>query len=145
MESTFNHKVKVNVRFGDIDLLHHVNNAAFCSILDEGRITYFRDVAGDLFDWNSIPFVLANINLNFVSPAHLYDKLEVSSRCTKIGNKSFAMEQEIRLRPDGQLVVSSTSTLVSFDPVKRQTYPIPTHWAEVIEQFEGRILRTLPL
>lgn len=143
METTdpFKHCVRVNVRFNDIDLLHHVNNSAYCSMLDEGRVIYFRDVGENRFDWSEINFVLVNLNLNFKASAHLFDKVEVFTRVVRIGNKSLTMEQEIRLRPEGKLLVNAISVVSGYNRKMETSEEITPEWINAFESFEGRVLK----
>ncbi|HBJ77087.1 MAG TPA: hypothetical protein DDY68_04675 [Porphyromonadaceae bacterium] len=137
----FHHSIKVNVRFGDIDLLHHVNNAAFASILDEGRINYSKEVDPEGFNPDRIAMVLVNINLDFIASAHIFDQLEIFTRCTRIGNKSLDLEQMICLCPEGKVIVRSHSTLVSIDPYTHESRAVPEDWILKLEQFEGKQLK----
>ena len=40
----FKHKLKINVRFADLDAMQHVNNAAYLTYLEEARIDYFNSL-----------------------------------------------------------------------------------------------------
>ena len=42
--SNYKHKLKINVRFADLDAMQHVNNAAYLTYLEEARIDYFNSL-----------------------------------------------------------------------------------------------------
>jgi len=54
----------IEVRWGDLDALNHVNNTAFLRYLEEVRIRWFESLDGP---WEGDDFgpVVVNINCNF--------------------------------------------------------------------------------
>ena len=48
---SFKHFSPVHIRFNDIDILGHVNNAVQQYYFDIARLDYFRDVFKEAVDW----------------------------------------------------------------------------------------------
>ena len=42
--SLFKHKIKMNIRFSDLDAMGHVNNAKYLTYLEEARIDYLNNI-----------------------------------------------------------------------------------------------------
>jgi acyl-CoA thioester hydrolase len=92
------------VRFRDCDAMGHVNNAVFSTYLEEARI----DVLGGLR-----PFILARVEIDFRSQLRAGEEIEIGTRCSRVGTKSFDLEHQIRA--DGRVVADARSVLVAYD------------------------------
>jgi acyl-CoA thioester hydrolase len=92
------------VRFRDCDAMGHVNNAVYSTYLEQARI----GILGDLD-----PFILARVEIDFRAELRAGENVEVHSRCSKIGNKSFELEHEIRAGE--RVVADAKSVLVGYD------------------------------
>jgi acyl-CoA thioester hydrolase len=93
-----------HVRFRDCDAMGHVNNAVYSTYLEQARI----GILGDLE-----PFILARVEIDFRAELRAGEDVEVHSRCSKIGNKSFELEHEIRA--GARVVADAKSVLVGYD------------------------------
>ena len=71
-----NHKKKIQIRFGDIDIMGHVNNGVQLSYLDLGRLDYFEQVYGQTIDWNDAALLVAHLEIDYLAPILLKDKIE---------------------------------------------------------------------
>jgi len=107
-------EIQVSVRFNETDALGHVNNTSYFIYLEEARIKFFETlrVGLDAGDWS---FILASIKCDFINQAYFNQLLTVKTYVTKIGTKSFELEQEIVCSQTNQLISSSKSVLVNFD------------------------------
>ena len=108
------HVHRDTVRFRDCDAMGHVNNAVYSTYLEEARI----GVLGDLID-----FILARVEIDFRSELRAGEDVEVRTRCSRIGTKSFDLEHEITA--DGRVVAEGKSVLVSYDYELAQSVPVP--------------------
>jgi acyl-CoA thioester hydrolase len=102
------------VRFRDCDAMGHVNNAVYSTYLEEARI----GVLGALHD-----FILARVEIDFRSELRMGEEVEVRTRCSRIGTKSFDLEHVIAA--DGRVVAEAKSVLVSYDYGRRESVPVP--------------------
>ena len=101
------------VRFRDCDAMGHVNNAVYSTFLEEARI----DVLGGLAD-----FILARVEIDFRSELRAGEEIEVRTRCSRIGTKSFELEHEIAA--DGRIAAEAKSILVGYDYEHGQSVPL---------------------
>jgi acyl-CoA thioester hydrolase len=96
--------VRERVRFNDCDPMGHVNNALYSTYLEQARI----DALGGLD-----PFILARVEIDFRAELRAGDELEISTRCSNVGTKSFELEHEIRT--GDRVAAQAKSVLVGYD------------------------------
>ncbi|MGA7723089.1 MAG: thioesterase family protein [Ignavibacteriaceae bacterium] len=137
-EKNFKHKIKINVRFSDLDAMRHVNNAAYLSYLEEARISYFNDVLNRPKNSLNFGVVIARIEIDYLQPIMLGDELEIITRVSKLGNKSSDVEHLIIIiRGEARIHAASALTkLVSFDYQSQRSILIPENVKEKIIAFE---------
>jgi acyl-CoA thioester hydrolase len=99
------------VRFNDCDPMGHVNNATYSTYLEQARI----GALGGLED-----FILARVEIDFRSELHFGEDVEVRSRCSRLGTKSFDLAHELRAG-DGRLIAEAVSVLVAYDYERAQS------------------------
>ena len=102
------------VRFRDCDAMGHVNNAVYSTYLEEARI----GVLGDLVD-----FILARVEIDFRSELRAGEEVEVRTRCSRVGTKSFDLEHVISA--GDRVVAEARSVLVSYDYGRGASIAIP--------------------
>src|ERR1051325_3339987 len=112
----FNHKLRV--RFAETDLQGIVFNGNYLTYYDVAWTEYFRAMG---MAWKDIvetgaDTVLARTTIEFKSPAHFDDVLEVYTRVSKIGNTSITFDFEIYPEGDERLIGTSSSLYVCVDP-----------------------------
>jgi acyl-CoA thioester hydrolase len=93
------------VRFRDCDAMGHVNNAVYSTYLEEARIGVLGALQG---------FILARVEIDFRSELRLGEEVEVRTRCSRIGSKSFDLEHQVTTS-GGRVVAEAKSVLVSYD------------------------------
>jgi acyl-CoA thioester hydrolase len=91
----------------------HANNAVYSTFLEEARI----DVLGGLAD-----FILARVEIDFRSELRAGEDIEVRTRCSRIGTRSFELEHEIHA--DERLAAEAKSILVGYDYERGQSVPL---------------------
>jgi acyl-CoA thioester hydrolase len=86
---------------------------------------------------DGLAVILANVNMDFRSPAHFGEVLEIGARVPRVGTKSLEMEHEIR-GADGRLVAEASSVLVAYDYEAGTPIPVPETWRSRVEAYEER-------
>ena len=101
------------VRFGEIDVLAHVNNAAYLRWFENLRIHYF-DAYG-VADYTDTPpkIVLRNIGLDFISEVKLNDPYILTGRTVEMRASSFTMHYGVFVR--GKLTTTGHAVIVSLN------------------------------
>lgn len=129
----------IELRFVDVDALGHVNNANYLTYLEQGRIGYLNEVLGKEVKYEEKGIILAHVAIDFKIPAVFGDRIEVLTRCSRLGNKSFDLTCSIvKLVGSAKIEVSAAHTvLVCFDYEAQQSIPLPQAWIERFTAFEG--------
>ena len=126
--------VDVPIRFRDIDVMGHVNNAVYASYLEHARACYFRDVL-DL-SLTTADTVLAHLTVDYRAPIDLDDgSATVALTIPRLGNASIPMEYEVRA--GGEVAVTAESVQVVYDRETGESRPIPDDWRERIAADQG--------
>ncbi len=127
----------VTVRFSDLDLLGHVNNARYLTYMEQGRVAYFRHLglrrAGEL----TFGFILAHAAVDFLRPIRLDAQVRVGVRVARLGRKSFTMAYRLEQPESGVVYATGETVQVTYDYQQEQTVPIPEAWRQIIARFEG--------
>jgi acyl-CoA thioester hydrolase len=82
----------------------HVNNAVYSTFLEQARI----GILGGLD-----PFILARVEIDFRAELRDGEEVEVRSRCSHVGSKSFQLDHQIWTAD--RLVAEAKSVLVGYD------------------------------
>ncbi len=129
------HISRIEIRFADIDVMGHVNNAVYFSYFEQARIRFFREAVGSEWDWKSQGLVLARNEIDYLVPVLLQDEIHIETVCTHIGTKSLTFTYEIFAQEiDGSRKVKARgkSVLVCFDYFSEQTIPVPESWRSAL-------------
>lgn len=136
--SLFRHKAPIQLRFNDVDVLGHVNNTVYFSFYDTGKALYFTDVQGWPVDWRHVDRVIANVNCAYRAPIHFGDEIEVLTRCSSVGHKSFTLSQVLRERNTGEIKSFCETVMVTIDPETQRGVEISEAIRKAFEDYEGR-------
>ena len=138
MSTLYNFAQPIEMRFVDIDALGHVNNANYLTYLEQGRIGYLNHVLGTEVKYEEKGIILAHVAIDFKIPAVFGDRIEVLTRCSRLGNKSFDLTCSIIKRVgDEQIEVASAHTvLVCYDYQLQKSMALPQGWIERFKAFE---------
>ncbi|CTQ50987.1 acyl-CoA thioesterase [Jannaschia donghaensis] len=113
------------VRFHELDVLDHVNNARYLSWFETFRIAYLRDYGISRYaDAENRPvLVLKSVAIDYKAPLHLEDTYIVAGRTRAYRNTSWSMEYGVWR--DGQLCATSEAVIVLMqnDFVTRRKLP----------------------
>lgn len=136
MSYTFNHIDKIQIRFNDIDLLGHVNNAVIGEYFDLGRMNYLHRIFGGSVKLEQESLVVASVKTDFFVPILLRFDIEVRTKIYEIGGKSLKMAQVIVDSKDNVLV-ESQSVMVAFSTDSKSTIIIPQQWRDWISKIDS--------
>ncbi len=117
----------LTVRWSDLDLLGHVNNAKYFTYVEQARIEWFETL-GSLDD--PIGPVLAAVDMTFKKPIFHPATLEVKLYAGEAGRSSFRVKHEIYNNGVLQAEGNSTLVWVSYPDVK--PVPLPQKMKDLI-------------
>ena len=126
--SAFKHRLPLQIRFNDVDVLGHVNNTVYLAFYDTGKAAFMTDISGRKILWNDVDTVVANIDCAFIAPIFYGESIEVLTACKSIHEKSFRLIQMIRETNTGQVKSLCETVMVSFDPLTQSAAPLSDEW-----------------
>lgn len=122
----FNHKIKVPIRFMDLDALQHVNNARYLNFLEEARIAYSQEKLELFNKIEELNVLVARIEIDFMQPIKFGEQLSIYTRICKLGTKSFTFESVFCIGEENERIVSrALQTLVTIDMKLGKSIKIP--------------------
>jgi len=139
--SVFTHKMKMNVRFSDMDAMGHVNNAKYLTYLEEARINYFNNILNLSEESLDYQAVIAKVEINYLNQIKLGDKLEIYTRIFRLGNKSFDFEILVVINNNGEKIIASSSItkMVGFNYRTQQTVTLPDYFRKAVRNYEKEV------
>lgn len=123
----------IQIRFTDIDVFGHVNNARYPELFDTARYLFVKEMLPG-FDPDGKSMVLVHIETDFRKQIVLSDKVYVETSVKKMGDRSLGMTQRIVNERDGSVHADSYSVLSTYDAVTRQSFPMPARWRERLSE-----------
>ncbi|MCK0166981.1 acyl-CoA thioesterase [Jannaschia sp. S6380] len=111
------------VRFHELDVLDHVNNARYLSWFETFRIAYLRAYGISDYAGERPVLVLKSVSVDYNAPLHLDDAYIVAGRTRAFRNTSWTMEYGVFA--GGRLCASSEAVIVLMesDFVTRKRLP----------------------
>jgi acyl-CoA thioester hydrolase len=104
----------LQVRWNDIDMLGHLNQAVYHELLEEGRVGLIAGVGSD-----SRAFVLARVELDYRREVRFSDReVTVETGVERIGRSSVRLMQRL-VRSDGTVAAEGVSVIVGWDAQAR--------------------------
>lgn len=132
------HSTDIQLRFNDTDALGHVNNSTYFSFYDLGKTEYFHAVRGNNLFERNVDIVVAHAEVDFIEPVFLTDQIAVQTQVSKMGTKSFTLEQQIIDIKSGGVKCRCTTVMVGYDFKTKKTIVISDEWRQCIARYENR-------
>ncbi len=126
---------RFRVPFCDIDMLQHVNHAAYVVWAETARCVYFDEVLGESLN-GANGIILAKLEVTYERPLEYREHVAIGCRVTRIGNKSFDFLSEVWSETSNQRAAYCHSTVVAFNHETKTPVAIPERWREVIAAHE---------
>ena len=117
----FPYRLSDNVRFADLDINQHVNNASYASYFETSRVTLMKDSANGLqpdgFGW-----VMVRLDINFRAELHWPGTIDLGLGVARIGRTSVSFDQVVF--SGGKCVASARAVNVLVDQATRKPVPL---------------------
>ena len=119
---------RIPLRWVDMDLYHHVNNARYFDFMTEARAQLFVEIMQQEVRWQ---FILVDVHCNFRKTFVYPDTVILKQYSEKVGSKSFSLAYEFfsTQHPD-QIHATGEAKLVCFDAELGKAVTLP----EIIRQ-----------
>ncbi len=126
--------VKIQVRFADLDVLGHVNNAVYLSYFEMARVLYFTPMMGVEWDWQKFGVLLKKNEIEYHIPVLLHDQPEISIHVLNIGTKSFTLGYELKVKD--RVCTTGSSIMVCYDSIENKTIELPNEMRKALEELK---------
>ena len=114
----------VQPRFGDMDILGHINNIVPVMWFELARNPLFKIFDPELrFEMGTFPLIMAHSEYDYTGQMHFKYEVEIRTWISRIGTKSFTVYQEAW--KEGQLCVKGSTVVVHYDFIAKTSTPIP--------------------
>lgn len=107
-------KTEIQVRYGDLDTLGHVNNAAYLTYFELGRVLFFRKYLPD-FDAGNVRFVIARAEIDFKKSITIEEKVCLETSLDSVGNTSFTFLHRLTNQDVSEVYATGKIIAVSID------------------------------
>lgn len=123
---------QIQLRFSDVDMLGHVNNAAYLSFFETARMNFLSREIG-AWDWKKKGIILRKNEVEYLEPVYLNDVVEIEVRPETIGNTSFSLKYFLRV--GDKIKCKGESILVCFNFEEKVSVPVYPEFKKVFERY----------
>ena len=123
------------VRYADTDRQGHVNNAAFSTFLETGRVEFLYHPQNPLAADNA-SFVIARLDLTFVAEINWPGQVDIGTGVSRVGNSSISLDQA--LFQEGRCVATAATVIVQLDERTKKSYPLSDRARAFLRQYALR-------
>ena len=129
--------IDVDIEWGDMDALQHVNNIEYFKYFQNARIAYFEgiDKTGVLGE-TRISSILASTQCKYIFPLDYPDKISVGVRVNKMADQYFTMKYTVVSHKHKRVVTVGDAKVVMFDYENNKKASIPESVRQTIIDLE---------
>ena len=122
---------EIEIRWRDLDVYGHVNNAVFLTYLEEARDEFY---SGLLPAETVNRMVLRHSTVDFRrSLVQSDDHVQVSLRVLRLGTSSVVTEETVTSVATGEIAAVAESVMVHCDPGRERAEPFPAEARALLE------------
>jgi acyl-CoA thioester hydrolase len=118
----YQHWIKDTIRFADLDTLGHVNNVAFATFFESGRVRFFADHQSPV-DSTELIWMAVKMTIEFKAQMNWPGEVDIGSRISHMGRTSMIIGAGLFV--DGQCTSTAECVMVFVDPVTSRPREIP--------------------
>jgi acyl-CoA thioester hydrolase len=127
------HSLKLQVRWGDMDALAHVNNAEYLRYFEQSRIVWLEGLGYRTMGEGTGP-ILAKACVTFLKPVVYPSEIEVRLFPLRVGNASFTYASDIvNGRDSTERFTEGEFVVVWFDYAAGKSVPVPGKLRALLE------------
>jgi len=136
----FTFVVDLNIEWGDMDALQHVNNIEYFKYFQAARIAYFEKINSDsVFGETPISLILASTQCKFIYPLAYPDSISVGVRVDAMADQYFTMQYAVVSHKHQRLAAIGDAKVVMFDYANNKKVSIPNEIRKTIIAFEKAV------
>ncbi|HEX7367863.1 MAG TPA: thioesterase family protein [Pelobium sp.] len=131
-------RVPIPIRFSDMDMFGHANNAVYLTYFEQARSAYWKDVIS--WDWKATGIIVARSEVNYLQPIILEEAIFAYVKTARLGNSSWDIEYVLVCqKEDGSLSLRTTgkTVQVAIDYETKKPTPIPKTERELMLKYDN--------
>ena len=113
--------IELQTRFGDMDLIAHINNTALAQLFEETRVRFNHYLKEIIPGFQPFEFVIAHLSIDFLAEAQYPASVHVGQAVTHIGTTS--LRTGAAMFQDGKCLALCDSVLVH--RIDKTSTPLP--------------------
>ena len=119
-------EVTLEVAWGEMDALGHVNNIRYIAWAETARIALFRQLGMTTLPGDPIGPILARIECDYLEPVEYPARVTVGMRAGRVGNTSIVLDHEIWHAGEPERVVArGKAVVVLINYATQEKVPVP--------------------
>ena len=134
-KAIFTYWCEDKIRFADLDTYGHLNNVAYATFAESGRVDFLSEVVEGSLDGRGEGWVIARLTVNFLTSAYYPGKVEIGNVVRRIGNTSVILDQGLFIK--SKCFGTCESVLVWADSKNEVSRPLPEKVRAVLEEYMG--------
>ena len=132
--------VDLNIEWGDMDALQHVNNIEYFKYFQAARIAYFEKIdSKSVMGETRVSSILASTQCKFIYPLAYPDSISVGVRVDAMADQYFTMKYAVVSHRHKRLAAIGDAKVVVFDYVNNEKVSIPDEIRKTIIDFEKSV------
>lgn len=113
---------EVTLRYSDMDVLGHLNNAVYATLFEAGRVVYAEEKLAALTP-DGAGYVIVKLTIEFKAEARYPGTARVLTRVSRVGGSSMTFSQELHV--NGRLTATAEGICALFDLTRRRAMRCP--------------------
>lgn len=127
-------EVTLEVAWGEMDALGHVNNVRYIAWAETARIAFFEKLGMSVRSQDPVGPILARIECDYLEPVEYPAKVTVGIKAERVGNTSLTVVHEIwRAGQPERVVARGRAVVVLLNYATQQKVRIPDALRAVLE------------
>jgi acyl-CoA thioester hydrolase len=131
----FRYVERFRVPYHDVDMLQHVNHAAYLVWVETVRCNYFVEVLKEPLNGVN-GMILARLQFEYAQPLDYREEVTVACRVSRLGRKSFDFSYAIWSDARQLRAAHGVSTMVAYDYRAQASIVVPEQWRKIITAYE---------
>jgi len=128
----------IQVRYADIDTLHHVNNVAIMEYVEHARTAYYK--ASGIWDGvmrGGFGMVVASVKIDYLTSIQYSDAVRVGIKLSNLGSKSLRYAFSVESADGETQFARGEVVMVAYDHEAGRSREIPAAWRQSLAAFEN--------
>ncbi|MCF8296591.1 MAG: acyl-CoA thioesterase [Bacteroidales bacterium] len=132
----FKIKISVEVSWGDMDAMKHLNNVVYLKYFEDSRIAYYDAIGlGHAMDDMTLIGIVKSISCEYLIPISFPDMVEVGAKVISLSDMAFTLEHYVLSKTKGICAYGETEVAI-VDSLSLKPAKIPQNIIHAIREID---------